>query len=382
MGDDNLVEDNFFGIYRKSDNVQPNRFGVVFSGNSNVIRENTVTGNEEEGVLGDGHNNVIQANQIGTKEGLCPLPEVAPMNTFSYAEEIVYLAYGTSSLVPEMDVPAGCGNGGSGIKLVHHASDNVIGGNNSNQGNTIVYNQGEGITLIGDGAGNFHSHNVIAENKGIPVNINWDNKINKGEKYVVGTNAGIPTLDFTATPLDLEEDVSGYRLKGKGVVGATAEIYLAPADGKGAVEFLEEFVIPESPFSHDLEDPDLAPGRAISALVCDKGNNCSELSPATLDRDVDHDSLLDGSEEDAGLSPWENDTDGDGLADPLEKPETAFEKDTDGDGISDFIETGGDGNYDPQGGDTDPLKADTDGDGLEDGDEDKNYNGIVELNEI
>ena len=43
MGNDNLVEDNFFGIYRKgnlpkTDTLQPNRFGVVISGNGQTLK--------------------------------------------------------------------------------------------------------------------------------------------------------------------------------------------------------------------------------------------------------------------------------------------------------------------------------------------------------
>ncbi len=392
MGHDNLVEDNFFGIYRKTDTFKPNRFGMVISGDGNTITKNTLTGNDEEGILMDGHDNVIQGNLVGTKNGLCPLFFSSPKEDgFSYMRELIYLA--SSSWMPMIsDVPEGCGNGGSGVQLVHHASGNVIGGESDAEGNTIVYNEGDGITLMGDGTGNFHSRNVIAGNQGLPVNINWDSKINKGEKYVVGTNAGIPTLDFTATPLDLAKDVFAYRLTGKGVVGATAEIYLAPADGQGALAFLEAFVIPESPFSHDLADPELSPGRVISALVCDEEKNCSELSSVALDRDVDHDGLLDSHElEKSSSSCWHDDTDGDGLEDSLEDTnlsgkqdagETAsYLSDTDDDGLSDFVETGGDGKYDPQLGDTDPLNSDTDGDGLADGEEDKNYDGIIQLGE-
>ena len=75
------------------------------------------------------------------------------------------------------------------------------------------------------------------------------------------------------------------------------------------------------------------------------------------------------------------DSDGDGLADPVEAGlgTDPNNPDTDGDGINDGIETGGDGTIDA--GDTNPLDADSDDDGLSDGTEDTNRDGITQANE-
>jgi len=79
--------------------------------------------------------------------------------------------------------------------------------------------------------------------------------------------------------------------------------------------------------------------------------------------DTDGDGLNDGAEKDIGTDPLNPDTDGDGLSDGdevLDHRTDPLNPDTDGDGLSDGkeIEIG-----------TDPLNPDTDGDGLNDGDE-------------
>lgn len=75
------------------------------------------------------------------------------------------------------------------------------------------------------------------------------------------------------------------------------------------------------------------------------------------------------------------DSDGDGLADPVEAGlgTDPNNPDTDGDGINDGVETGGDGTIDA--GDTNPLDLDSDDDGLSDGAEDTNRDGITQPGE-
>ncbi len=89
----------------------------------------------------------------------------------------------------------------------------------------------------------------------------------------------------------------------------------------------------------------------------------AELGTDPDNPDSDGDGLNDGAEKDIGTDPLNPDTDGDGLSDGdevLDHGTDPLNPDTDGDGLNDGkeIEIG-----------TDPLNPDTDGDGLNDGDE-------------
>jgi len=93
----------------------------------------------------------------------------------------------------------------------------------------------------------------------------------------------------------------------------------------------------------------------------------TELGTDPDNPDTDGDGLNDGAEVEIGTDPQNPDTDGDGLTDGEEVFDhgtNPLEKDTDDDGLTDGEEVGHD---DIIGIGTDPLDPDTDGDGLNDG---------------
>jgi hypothetical protein len=143
------------------------------------------------------------------------------------------------------------------------------------------------------------------------------------------------------------------------------------SDGDGVPNTKDAF-----PNDSDADDDGLLDGQE------DRNKNgvvdAGETDPVVAD--TDHDGLIDGAEDknkngkqDSNeTSPLLADTDGDGMLDPVD-PEplvkgTPPAGDLDGDGL-------------PNGVDPDPTKPDSDGDGLLDSQEDRNKNGIVDVDE-
>ncbi len=107
------------------------------------------------------------------------------------------------------------------------------------------------------------------------------------------------------------------------------------------------------------------------------GPEVNDIGSDPMDTDTDDGSVPDGVEVLNGLDPLDpdddtglQDSDNDGLGDPLEEElgTDPNDPDTDGDGINDGDEVGGSGPLTPFG-PTDPLDLDSDDDGITDGDE-------------
>jgi hypothetical protein len=41
------------------------------------------------------------------------------------------------------------GNGGDGVQISNNAQNNIIGGDAAGEGNTIAFNDGNGVTVVG-----------------------------------------------------------------------------------------------------------------------------------------------------------------------------------------------------------------------------------------
>jgi hypothetical protein len=363
---------------------------LIVRSSGNVIRRLTLAGyGGGAGIVLEGNDNVIQQNKIGDRGGSCPavrFPAGDPDDLPTFIREISHEIRKFPFWPVFGWLLEACGNGGAGIRIA--GDRNLIGGEEIEEGNRILFNDGGGIIVEAGGFRNRFSKNVIAYNAGPGIELEG------------GANGGIePLQDFRALAMEPEPagTVFRYTLYGQGEPGTIVDLYQVAAeeeddgDGRGeGARYLDSFAIGTGSFSYNLEHEDLPPGSRVSAVVCDDFGNCSEFSSnAALGWDLDQDGLLDPIEDldgdgriDPGESdPLSNDTDGDGLPDPLEDETDRRLPDTDQDGISDFVETGGDGNYDSADGDTNPLNPDTDGDGLLDGEEDTNHNGLIELGE-
>lgn len=389
---DNLIQNNFMGVFRQEGGTSPNRIGILIENDWNIVRGNTISANRAEGILIHGNANTIQSNRIGDRSSSCsdvtlPTTEVDDFPTF--VREIVHEMIPVEETEEDRDVrseqPAECGNDGAGIRIT--GDRNLVGGRDVDNANRILFNGDSGIVIESSGSSNRHFENIIAYNEG------------PGIRLESGANGGIEPLKMLQSfPVEVEpaNGLFRYTLFGEGSEGMTVDLYLVSSDekddserGEGA-SYLESFEIGNGIFTRTLERSDVPPGARISSIVCDPNSNCSEFSQnASFGRDSDQDGILDPVEN-LHTDPFRIDSDNDGLPDSVEdrnqngivdSGETNPSKeDTDEDGISDFIETGGDERYDPFE-DTDPTNPDTDGDGLGDGHEDKDRNGRIEIGE-
>ena len=88
--------------------------------------------------------------------------------------------------------------------LVDHAADTIVGGTASGAGNTILYTQGDGISLV-DGTGTVVQGNIIRNNAGIGI------KVDASGAIIGGTGA---VLDPAAANVIIGNGQSGVRVVG------------------------------------------------------------------------------------------------------------------------------------------------------------------------
>ena len=106
-------------------------------GGTTPAARNLISGNGGNGVRSDYHPNVVQGNFIGTQvDGVSPL-----------------------------------GNGSNGV-LINFTVDNVIGGSASGAGNTIAFNGGAGVLVMG--ASSPVSSNAVFANSGLGIDLDGD----------------------------------------------------------------------------------------------------------------------------------------------------------------------------------------------------------------
>lgn len=112
--DGHLIEGNRVGLNGSADGAIPNATGVeIFFDNNNTIQDNVISGNSEHGLVIDSDDNTVQDNLIGT------LP----------------------------DGETGLPNGGDGIRIIA-GNNNLIGGTEAGEGNTIASNNGYGVLVL------------------------------------------------------------------------------------------------------------------------------------------------------------------------------------------------------------------------------------------
>ena len=67
------------------------------------------------------------------------------------------------------------GNGGDGVRISDNAQDNQIGGVGDGEANTIAFNAGNGVTVLGDlSTGNIIRGNSIRDNTGLGIDLGDD----------------------------------------------------------------------------------------------------------------------------------------------------------------------------------------------------------------
>jgi parallel beta-helix repeat protein len=165
----NFVQNNFIGLTASGSFAAPNTTGVYSSAANNVVLDNFIAGNTDDGVkLGNGATgNIVFGNTIGEKAvGLCfPLP-----------------------CQPDYSMP----NGGNGIAVDGDSSNNKV------YNNLIAHNGADGVR-VASGTGNRIQNNRIDDNveQGIDIaaagftandddaDPNADNLGNRGQNFPV-----------------------------------------------------------------------------------------------------------------------------------------------------------------------------------------------------
>ncbi len=262
-GDNNQISDSNIGINRAG-NPAANNVGVYVPGGNNIVLNNNIASNSSHGILLKGHNNLIQGNYIGTTS---------------------------------LDVNRRLGNGGSGIRLISGATQNIIGGNDIRNGNLIRYNAHDGIVLEASAStGNLISHNRFALNSGLAIDLGA-NGVSYPPAPGPGPNnmIGMPTA-MQAIPMRTGDDWDTYLIRGNAPANYFIEIYLVDdgdnddegqklsgqSYGEGDFLLTSQRIIParDGRFSILVTSSLLGLDKRISAIVRDAAGNTSEFSAA------------------------------------------------------------------------------------------------------
>ncbi|MGQ9642498.1 MAG: hypothetical protein ACUVT3_01420, partial [Ignavibacterium sp.] len=185
-GDNNKVFNNYFGITQDG-TLMPNQFGMIISGSNNEIGKsdmangNVICGNAVSGIeIGLGSGNKVQHNLIGT--------------TFDGRTDV--------------------GNG-QGI-TIGGSDNNIIGGENWDDGNVISGNTIHGIFISGAPPDSYSSDNLIKNNN---IGLNPD------KTAAVPNARGITITNGTIGAQIIDNIISGNTNEGINIFGYDDESY-------------------------------------------------------------------------------------------------------------------------------------------------------------
>lgn len=185
-GDNNKVFNNYFGITQDG-TLMPNQFGMIVSGSNNEIgkaelaNENVICGNSVVGIeIATGSGNKVQHNYIGTT----------------------------------YDGRTDAGNG-QGI-LIGGSDNNIIGGDNWNDGNIISGNSIYGIFISGAPPDSYAADNLIKNNN---IGLNPD------KTAAIPNARGITITNATMGAQIIDNIISGNTNEGIYIFGFDDDTY-------------------------------------------------------------------------------------------------------------------------------------------------------------
>jgi hypothetical protein len=357
----NKVQGNYIGTDINGTNAIPNGNDGVrlgdnslgagprgnFVGGMEVGAGNLISGNMDNGIEIAGaatSGNMIQGNLIGTKaNGSTALPnqrmgilvegakDTLIGGTSPAARNVIsgngnsgvrlHLATATGNRIEgnfigvAVDGTAQLANQGSGVYISGDASGNMVGGSNTNAGNVLAYNGGDGVTIASGVRNTVRLNSIYNNNNGLGIDLNFDGvslndsndsdtgpnnlqnwpeivhfsfdgAVARAKGFFDGKNNTSYTFDFYAN------DGDNLSSLGEGQQYLSTETLRT--DANGYVEF--SFVIPfPSPLATPL-------GKFLTVTATDPDGNTSEFS-----HDADTDGLYDHWETGAGVD-GNNDT--------------------------------------------------------------------------
>ncbi|GIV45288.1 MAG: hypothetical protein KatS3mg036_0106 [Ignavibacterium sp.] len=185
-GDNNKVFNNFIGITQDG-TLMPNQFGIIVSGSNNEIGKaflangNVICGNAVAGIeIAEGSGNKVQHNFIGTT----------------------------------YDGRTDAGNG-QGI-IIGGSDNNIIGGDNWDDGNVISGNTVYGIFISGAPPESYSANNIIKNNN---IGLNPD------KTAAVPNGRGITITNATRNAQIIDNIISGNTNEGIYIFGFDDETY-------------------------------------------------------------------------------------------------------------------------------------------------------------
>ena len=205
-GDNNVVQDNYVGLWPGNSGAFPNGEGLGVFGSNNLIggaldsQRNVISGNAgvgitvQNGSAGDStSSNVIQNNYVGTDpSGTGALANRQGISVDSQAEQTliknnlvsgnttwgIHLFATTNATIVGNKIgtdaagTGNLGNGQEGILIDQGSNGNIVGGKSGGDANVIAYNQWNGISIwCNDGINNHLQRNSIFSNGGLGIDL-------------------------------------------------------------------------------------------------------------------------------------------------------------------------------------------------------------------
>jgi len=326
----NTVKGNYVGTNADGTAAIPNASGVSISGGAqNIIGgstagdRNVISGNDYDGVriIGSGANgNTVKGNYIGTNaDGTAAIPNASGVTIAHGAqnnsvggstagEGNVISGNGTDGVTIWDDAngntvegnyigtdasgTAALPNGWNGVNIWHGAQNNTVGGTAAGEGNTIAFNNQDGVQVDGAATtGNTIRGNSIHSNGGKGIANQGGGNLELEPPVITGFGS----VMGTACPGCLIDVYSDQEDEGEG------RMFLLPpvqADGFG------DWVVPGYPI-----------GPNVTGTATDADGNTSEFSlPFVCGSDSDGDTIGDACDP----APTEADGDADGFDDYVE----------------------------------------------------------------
>ena len=260
LADDNTVAGNYIGtdatgtvaLGNTGPGIDLNSSFCTIGGTTDAAR-NVIAGNIQDGIRVRRGSNLVQGNYIGTDiTGTVALP-----------------------------------NGGDGVRISNNAQNNVIGGEMAGQANTIAYNGGNGVTVVGDlSAGNAILGNSIDANSKLGIDLGDDGVTLNDSSGHAGPNLFQDFPVLSAAEASESGTVITGALSGAPDTSYTVELFgNAAADPSGYGQgqtFLTSAVVTtddsgQSSFAISLPVP-LPIGQSVTATATDPAGNTSEFS--------------------------------------------------------------------------------------------------------
>lgn len=268
-GEGNQVSDSSIGL-RRDGSALPNQVGVYVAGSGSLILNNVIASNASHGIVVKGLRNLIQQNYIGTSP---------------------------------LDIGRPRGNGGSGIRLISGATQNLIGGDLVLNANFIRYNGAGGVVLeAGASLANKISHNRFAGNAGLAIDLKA-NGVSLPTTGETGPNNMIPMpTEVQVIPLRRAAPYDSFVFRGRAPENYFIEVYLVDSGddadvgqrlggqsyGEGEYFLTSQRVnaTRDGKFSVTITSSLLDLHKKVSAILRDAAGNTSEFSGAIelLDR--------------------------------------------------------------------------------------------------